>query len=168
MKKLVVASWMSLLLLPGGCGMSHNDVVAGNEGVKSGQFFGNVGIVGRGNRVVVERGSRLWKYSIAGDNNTVEFEEGTTLNKLELWGQGNVVSVPENMVFRVNEVGNNQIIRRPVTKAVVEEPAPLGPLPELPPRRPPQVRERPAPPPPPPAREEPVFLPPAPTEPPLK
>ncbi len=164
MKRIVLGTWM-LGLLWASTGCATNAVV-GNSSVRAAQFYGDLGITGRGNNVTIQRGSRIWKLSIIGDNNTATVEEGVTLNRIEFWGNGNVVSVPENLLFRATEVGGNQIIRRPLTHVVAEEPMPLEPLPQLPERRQPM-------PPPAPVPVETVpppkaYVPPPAAEPPLK
>jgi len=163
MKRIVLGTWM-LGLLWATTGCATNSIV-GNGSVKAAVFSGDVGISGRGNNVTIQRGSRVWKLAVIGDNNTATLEEGVTLNQIEFWGNGNVVSLPENLIFRATEVGGNQIIRRPLSKAVVEEPMPLAPLPPLPERR---VAPRPAPAPVAPAPAPKEYLPPPAEEPPLK
>lgn len=101
---------VGLLVLATGC--AHNSIF-GDGGMRSDQFFGDLGITGDQNGITVESGSRLHKLSILGHNNTITVAENVRIAQIEFWGKGNTVSLPEDMVVRTTEVGTNQIIRRP-------------------------------------------------------
>ena len=111
MKKIWLGTSLMLGLLAYTAGCAQNARL-GNSGQWTGQYFGDVGVVGHGNTLLIQRGSRVWKLSIQGDNNFVTVEEGVTLNRIEFWGNGNTVSIPENLMIRETEIGGNQVIRR--------------------------------------------------------
>jgi len=100
-------------LVTAGMGCAVNPIVA-HGSVTANQYFGDVGITGNGNSTTILRGSKVSKLSIIGDNNTVTVEDDVTIYRIEFWGKGNSVSIPETLSVRCNNVGNNQIIRRPV------------------------------------------------------
>ncbi len=103
-----------------GIGCAVNPSV-GTGIVAAQKYFGDVGIDGNGQNVTVLKGSRVTKLSIIGNNNTVTVEEGAAVYRIEFWGSGNTVMIPDNLwVLRTNNVGRNQIIRRPTS-------APPGP-----------------------------------------
>jgi hypothetical protein len=121
---LLSALAAGLALVNMGC--APNPMV-GHNMVMSQQYFGDVGITGHGNNLTVLPGSRLHKLSLIGDNNTITLQDDVTVWKIEFWGKGNTVSVPEYLSVRTNDVGANQIIRRPYTSAPMPrtmEPAP--------------------------------------------
>jgi hypothetical protein len=99
-----------LLLVASGCASAP---VQGNGVVMSQQFFGNLGVVGNGSNITVLPGSRLEKISVIGNNCQIFVHDNVTLWKIEFWGNGNAVSLPETLVVRLNNVGKNQVIKRP-------------------------------------------------------
>ena len=99
-----------LLMATAGC--ASNPIV-GHGVIRADQYFGDVGLTGDGHTLTILRGSKVHKLSILGGSCTITVEEGVTLSKIEFWGTNNTVSVPEYLSIRTNEVGHNQIIRRP-------------------------------------------------------
>jgi hypothetical protein len=130
-----------LLLAVFGC--ARGAPIVGHRVVQEGTYYGDLGITGNGSNVTVLRHSRITKLSIIGNNCTVMVEEGAGLGKIEFWGNGNVVSIPDVLIVRSNNVGANQIIRRPRPPAPVVEdpyaapPPPLAPMPSARPAEPP-------------------------------
>ncbi len=114
MTRLVLLSCVAgALFLSVGC--AHN-AMDGNGSVWTGEYFGDVGLRGDNNQMTIRSGSRVWKLSIIGNKSNVMVEDGATVNRVEFIGRGNVVSLPENLIVRVTEIGNNQLIRRPVER----------------------------------------------------
>jgi hypothetical protein len=99
-----------LLLATAGCA---SNAIVGPGVVRSGLYFGNVGVTSHGSSVTILHGSKVPKLSIIGNNTTVTVEDGVVLHRIEFWGKGNTVSIPDNLIVRTTEVGANQIIRRP-------------------------------------------------------
>jgi hypothetical protein len=112
-----------LLLACAGCA---SQPVQGNNVRLSNQYFGNLGVWGNGNQVNVQPGSRLEKVSIWGNSNSVDVADNVTLYKIEFFGKNNIVTLPENAVVRVNNVGANQIIRRPRNMVPMDQLTPAG------------------------------------------
>jgi hypothetical protein len=107
-----------LVLATAGCA---SNAIVGTGVVRSGLYFGNVGVTGHGSSVTILHGSKVPKLSIIGNNTTVTVEDGVVLHRIEFWGKGNTVSIPENLIVRTTEVGANQIIRRPRETTVSSE-----------------------------------------------
>lgn len=161
MKGIVLASGMiAALALLSGC--AHH-IVDGNGSVINMEFpGGNVGVTGSDNTITIARGSRVWKLSIIADNNNITVEDGVTVNAIEFIGKGNVVNIPDNLLPRVTEIGNNQIIRRPAQRRSTDVYLPAEPLPPLETTAPPPAsRAEPRPEPP---QPKPGVEPPPPTE----
>lgn len=113
MKRLLSATVMLGALL-GATGCAYN-TLWGSNSVSTGKFFGDLGLPGNGNTVMVQDGSRLVKLSFLGDANTVTVANDAVVLKIEFFGKDNTVSVPENLVIRVTGIGRgNQVIRRPI------------------------------------------------------
>lgn len=111
MKRIIFGALaIGLALAATGCA---NNPVWGSGGVRSDQFFGDVGIFGSGKEVTILRGSIVQKLSFLGHNNKITVQDGVSVSKIEFWGKGNTVSIPETLIVRTAEVGDNQIIRRP-------------------------------------------------------
>ncbi|MFO0838834.1 MAG: hypothetical protein U1D55_09930 [Phycisphaerae bacterium] len=108
---------VSIALLLGNVGCAYNAMV-GNRVTRSGVFYGEVGITGYNNDVIIERESRMMKLSLIGDGNKVFIQDDVRLPRIEFWGSNNEVSVPDYMYdgIRTNNVGKfNTIIKRPST-----------------------------------------------------
>lgn len=117
MRRIARCAWMAMVLL-GSSGCAYTSFV-GNDGNRSGQFFGEVGITGQNNDLTVESGSRLRKLSIIGDDNRVMVQSGVTLGKIEFYGKGNRVSIVEGLTVRITQVGRENVIeRRPLEPKV--------------------------------------------------
>lgn len=103
-------------LLVANIGCAANPVV-GDNAQRTGQFSGNVRIVGHNTHLTIEEGSVVPKLSIVGDNCSVVVEEGVQLGRIEFWGNGSTVSLPHDMKTWVSKVGINSIVRRPPNEA---------------------------------------------------
>lgn len=143
MTRVVIGGLLiGVLLATAGCLDGTTDI-RGHYNERSGQYFGNLRIVGDGNNLTVLRGSRMKKLSICGNNNTVTLEENVTLAKVEFWGHGNTVSIPDYLLVRSSEVGSNQIIYRPrETQPQAEWPPPAR-IPGLPAMQPAETSDLP-------------------------
>jgi hypothetical protein len=111
----------ALMALPG---CAHN-VVGAHDARRSGVFYGDLGIPASRTDVRIERLSKLRKLSIIGGNNDVFVEDGASIEHIEFVGASNTVSLPEHLIVRITELGNNnEIIRRPLERkrAVREDP----------------------------------------------
>lgn len=149
MARVILLSALATGLVLASTGCAPNPLV-GNSMVMSQQYFGDVGITGHGNNLTVLPGSRLHKLSLIGDNNTVTLQDDVTVWKIEFWGKGNTVSVPEYLSVRTNDVGANQIIRRPdnpvaMTRTIEPPPTYTPPPAEQPPAGQPAVQPPPKP-----------------------
>ncbi len=93
------------------------------------KYFGDLGVQGHNQNVTVLKGSRVTKLSLIGNNNTVSVEDGAAVYRIEFWGNGNTVIVPDNLwILRTNNVGTNQVVRRPTAgPPVIYEPLPESP-----------------------------------------
>jgi hypothetical protein len=127
MKKALFGLVASLWLAAAGCAVNPSV----GKGITTAQkYFGDLGVEGHNQNVTILTGSRVTKLSIIGDNNTVTAEDGAAVYRVEFWGNGNTVIVPENLwILRTNNVGTNQVIRRPSGAPPVP---PLEPLAETP------------------------------------
>lgn len=104
------------LALATACVPTDNRIVD-KLGLHRGSYFGELGVSGNQNEVIIDRRSRLTKLSIIGDDNNITVEAGATLGKIEIWGVRNTISVPEHLLVRVNQIGEgNTIERRPSIK----------------------------------------------------
>jgi hypothetical protein len=132
MMRAIILSALAAGLVLANVGCAVNPIVGTNV-TMSQQYFGDVGIVGQGDNLTILTGSRVNKLSIQGDNNTITLQDGVTVWKIEFWGKGNTVSAAEDLSFRTNSVGANQIIRRPrammPTPRYEPAPPPYTPLP---------------------------------------
>ena len=137
MTRAMVLCALATGLVLANTGCAPNPIVGSNM-VMTQQYFGDFGVTGHGNNITILPGSRLHKLSIIGDNNTLTVQDDVTIWKIEFWGKGNTVSVPEYLSVRSNDVGANQIIRRPYT------PVPLPRTTEPPPAYTPPPPEKPA------------------------
>lgn len=77
------------------------------------QYFGDVGLTGHDQNITIARGSKVRKLSILGHNNSITVEDEVTIYRVEFWGSGNVLTLPEHLSVRIDNVGTNQIVRRP-------------------------------------------------------
>lgn len=117
MRRLLLGVLLATLLVSvPGCARGLK--IMGHGVSRSTQAFGDVGITGNDCDLTLVRGSRVIKLSVIGDNNNITVEEGAVVNKVEFWGHGNVVSIPEYLRLRSDEMGTNQIIRRPRERRV--------------------------------------------------
>jgi hypothetical protein len=110
------------LLVAAGTGCAANPVVGTRGNVQAQQYFGDVGVTGHNQNVTLLTGSRVRKLSILGDRNTVTVQDEVTIYRVEFWGSGNTISIPEHLSLRVDDIGNNQILRRPREVSMTPEP----------------------------------------------
>lgn len=97
-------------MMTAACGCSATSHMVAHRTVTNKQWFGDAGVTGHLNNVIVQAGSHVTKFSIIGDGNKVYFEEGTTLGKIEIWGENNVISVPAVLYVRDSRVGHGNIV----------------------------------------------------------
>ncbi len=124
---------LTMVMAATGCRTTHQ--IMGHGITRSAKFFGDVRIIGDQANLTVLEGSRVHKLSLLGDGSTVTVMDGATLNRIEFWGNENTVSIPDYLVIRTNEVGANQVIRRPRERAPLSDWPPPVDLPEYEPPR---------------------------------
>ena len=109
-QKTVFALAGVALLACTGC-FSSNRIVGSNLHEES-SWYGELGITGHLNEVVIRSGSTITKLSILGDANKVTVEDRVSLGKIEVWGENNEISIPNRLVVRVNKWGDGTRIHR--------------------------------------------------------
>jgi|GEM_PF-6813707 len=120
------------VLLLGAVGCSSTNRIVGHNLTQVGQWYGELGVTGDNNNVVVQTGSRLTKLSIIGVGNIIDVDDQCSLGKVEIWGDRNCVTIPANLVVRIAQVGpGNQIKRRPPAKIVTAQEPSEPPYEEL-------------------------------------
>jgi len=113
--RILMGLGMAALLGVAGCAYRTGNRVFGDNVKRSTTWYGELGITGHLNEVIVEPGSKLTKLSIIGEGNTVQVADGVPLGKIEVWGGNNTIYIPENLDIRSDLVGKgNRIIPRPL------------------------------------------------------
>jgi hypothetical protein len=105
-------------------GCANDNRLVGNRMVERREFHGEAGITGHLNQLTVVPPSRITKLSVVGDANVVTIMDTVTCGKLEVWGNNNQFFIPERLVVRISNVGENQFIRQ---ARPGEEPQPQAP-----------------------------------------
>ena len=109
-QKAIFALTSMALLSCTGC-LSSNRIVGSNLH-EEGAWYGELGITGHLNEVVIRSGSTITKLSVLGDANKITVEERVSLGKIEIWGENNLVSIPQRLVVRINKYGSGTRIHR--------------------------------------------------------
>ncbi len=108
-RKVLIALSMASLALTG-C----SNRIVGSELTEDGHWYGELGITGHTDNIIIRAPSELTKLSVIGDANRIFVEDRVTLGKIEVWGSDNVISIPQRLVVRINQWGKRtQIVRRP-------------------------------------------------------
>ncbi len=107
--KMLIALTAALLIATG-C----SNRIVGSELTEDGHWYGELGITGHTNNIIIRAPSELTKLSVIGDANRIFVEDRVTLGKIEVWGSDNTISIPERLVVRINQWGKRtRIVRRP-------------------------------------------------------